>query len=234
MSAPKFIYRGPVESDVYFRVTVLLYRLWDCDLLPGSEKALQRLIDNLASGDSYVGETLELTPKARRLVANWAFRYLKSNNPDLCPFIFSELTNWARMKGDSVYRASAGLERSARSANNPLLLPRPSNRMGRERYSAALERHRDRQEEGKDTAIDGLRAWEHAEAWIKVRHGLTKLADHVKDVGTRDYTIPGFAPDDELQRITDRQRGYNRWWRNLKAVDEAIKAIVWPISPSSN
>jgi len=227
MTTPKFIYRGPAESNEYFRVRILLYRIWVSDLLPGSGKALERLLGTLASDDAYVGATLEVTPKVRRLIANWAFRYLKSNNPDLCPFIFSELTNWARMKGDSVYRASAGLERSARSANNPLLLPRPSNRMGRERYSAALERHRDRQEEGKDTAIDGLRAWEHAEAWIKVRHGLTKLADHVKDVGTRDYTIPGFARE-------DKQPGYNRWWRNLKAVDEAIKAIVWPIPPSSN
>ena len=129
-----------------------------------------------------------------------------------------------RMNGDSVYRASARLERSA---SDPLLLPRPSNRIGRERYSAALDRHRDRQEEGKDTAIDGLRAWEHADAWIKVRHGLTKLADHVKDVGTRKYTIPSFARE-------DKQPGYNRWWRNLKAVDEAIRAIVWPIPPSSN
>lgn len=221
MTTPKFIYRGPAESDEYFRVTVLLYRLWDCDLLPGSEKALQRLIDTLASDDAYVGATLELTPKARRLVANWAFRYLKSNNPNLAPFIFSELTSWVRMKGDSVYRASARLERSA---NDPLLLPRPSNRMGRERYSAALVRHR----ETVDITIDGLRAWEHAEAWIKVRHGLTRLADHVKAVGTRQYK----KSDGELR--LNNNNSYLWWWRNLKAVDAAIEAIVWPIPSSSN
>jgi hypothetical protein len=151
----------------------------------------------------------------------WAKEYLKSDNPALVPFILKYLEEWAQVRDDSVYRANKRLESIARDP--AVLLPGPGNRIGRERYSSALDRHR----EAEDITIDGLRAWEHAEAWIKVRHGLTSLAAHVRSVGTRDYTIPGFARDNEL-------KGYKRWWRNLKAVDAAIESIVWPLPPSRN
>jgi len=154
------------------------------------------------------------------MVADWAQKYLKSDNQHLVPFILFELPGWVEIERGPVYRANARLERSAR---DPLALPRPSNRIGRERYSRALDHHR----ETGDITIDGLRAWEHAEAWIKVRHGLTSLAAHVRSVGTRDYTISDSERDNEL-------KGYKRWWRNLKAVDAAIEAIVWPLPTSSN
>ena len=107
----------------------------------------------------------------------------------------------------------------------PLASTRPTTDAGRERYTAALDRHH----EAGDITINGIRAREHADAWIKVRHGLTRLADHVKAVGTRKYTI---SDSDFEPRL--KQNGYNRWWRNLKAVDAAIEAIVWPLPPSRN
>jgi len=155
------------------------------------------------------------------MVADWAQKYLKSDNQHLVPFILFELPGWVEIERGPVYRANARLERSAR---DPLALPRPSNRIGRERYSRALDHHR----ETGDITIDGLRAWEHAEAWIKVRHGLTRLADHVKAVGTRQYK----KSDGELR--LNNNNSYLWWWRNLKAVDAAIEAIVWPIPSSSN
>jgi hypothetical protein len=205
-------WRGPAESNEPYRVSVLLARLWDCDLLPGSKEALQRLLDTWG----------KVHPNIYcRMVAEWAHEYLKSDNQHLVPFILSELPGWAQMQGDPVYRANARLERSAR---DPLALPRPSNRVGRERYSSALDRH----SEAEDIAIDGVRAWEHAEAWIKVRHGQTKLADHVRAVGTRKYKKSDGGP-----RLNENNT-YKWWWRNLKAVDAAIEAIVWPIPSSSN
>jgi len=212
MTTRKFSFRGPAEAQAPFRVTVLLTSLWECDLLPGSQEALQRLVD--AWGNPY--------PELRRSAAMWAKEYLKSDNPALVPFILKYLEEWAQVRDDSVYRANKRLESIARDP--AVLLPRPGNRIGRELYSSALDRHR----EAEDITIDGLRAWEHAEAWIKVRHGLTRLADHVKAVGTRQYK----KSDGELR--LNNNNSYLWWWRNLKAVDAAIEAIVWPIPSSSN
>jgi hypothetical protein len=217
MTTPKFPFRGPAESIEPYRVRVLLHRLWDDaryspNLLPGSVEDLQRLLDawEKVHPNRYC-----------QMVADWAQKYLKSDNQHLVPFILFELPGWVEIERGPVYRANARLERSAR---DPLALPRPSNRIGRERYSRALDRHR----ETGDITIDGLRAWEHAEAWIKVRHGLTSLAAHVRSVGTRQYK----KSDGELR--LNNNNSYLWWWRNLKAVDAAIEAIVWPIPSSSN
>ncbi len=239
MTAPRpSLHRGPSGSIGPFRVRVLLERLWYCDMRPEyksitdvlregellkllafekeSEEDLQRLLGTLASDDAYVGANLEVTPEVYRMVADWAQKYLQSDNQHLVPFIINELAGFVLTKRDSVYRATGRLERIAR---DPLALPRPGIRVGRERYSGALDRHR----EAGDIAIDGVRAWEHAEAWIKVRHKLVKsLAKLVKDTPARPYTMS----DGEGSYSGDHGGQYQRTWKNLKAIDKAIENIV--------
>ena len=210
MTTRKFLYRGPAEAQAPFRVRVLLARLWECDLVPGSQNSLQRLVDALSN--AYPEITLEL----RLSTAAWAEEYLKSDNPALVPFILKYLEEWAQMKGDPVYRANRRLESVARDP--AMLLPRPGHRVGRERYAGALDRHHD----AGDTTTDGWRAWNHAEAWIKVRHKLVKsLAELVKETEARPYTLP----DGEDSSSGDYGGRYQRTWKNLKAIDKAIETI---------
>ena len=224
MTTRKFLFRGPAESNEYFRVRVLLYRLWVSDLLPGSGEDLDRLLGTLASDDAYVGATLEVTPEVRRLVAAWAQEYLQSDNQHLVPLILEALIEQAPLLGDIVYRASARFERRAR---DPLALPRPSSDVGRERYAAALARHH----EAGHITIDGWRAWEHAEAWIKVRHKLVEsLAKLVRETKARPYTMS----DGEDSYGGEYDGRYKRTWKNLKAIDKAIKAIVLPLPSPGN
>ena len=58
MTTRKFLYRGPAEAQAPFRVRVLLARLWECDLVPGSQNSLQRLVDALSN--AYPEITLKL------------------------------------------------------------------------------------------------------------------------------------------------------------------------------
>jgi Txe/YoeB family toxin of Txe-Axe toxin-antitoxin module len=150
------------------------------------------------------------------LVAVWAKEYLKSENPALVVFILNYLTEWAQMQGDPVYRASSRLESVARDP--AMLLPRPGHRVGRERYTSALDRHR----HADDTATAGRRVWNHAEAWIKVRHKLVKsLAECVRETEARPYTMS----DGEDSYGGEYDGRYKRTWKNLKAIDKAIEAI---------
>lgn len=185
---------------------MLLERLWCCDIRPEyksityvlregelrklsafekeSEEDLQRLLGTLASDDAYVGANLEVTPEVHRMVTDWTQKYLQSDNQHLVPFIINELAGFVLAKRDSVYRATGRLERIER---DPLALPRPGIHVGRERYSTALDHHR----EAEDIEIHGMRVWEHTETWIKVRHKLVKnLAKLVEQTPARNYTKP--------------------------------------------
>jgi hypothetical protein len=214
---------------------MLIRRLCETELLPEAAEILDAYFYFL-----YPESNLEEIPsELYDFVTGWAKKYLKSDNPNLVPFILSaELITETRPEKvpvvliQDVLSTETGTEegfwyrsinRFERHESDPLASTRPTTDAGRERYTAALDRHH----EAGDITINGIRARGHADAWIKVRHGLTSLAAHVRSVGTRDYTISDSERDNEL-------KGYKRWWRNLKAVDAAIEAIVWPIPPSSN
>jgi len=223
------LWRVPAESKESFKVTMLIRRLYQTELLPEAAEILDAYFYFLDYPETNLRE--EIPPDLQEFVTGWAKKYLKSDNPNLVPFILSaELITETRPEEvpaeliQDVLLTDTGTEegfwyrsinRFERDESDPLGSTRPTTDAGRERYTAALDRHH----EAGDITINGIRAREHADAWIKVRHGLTSLAHHVRSVGTRDYTIPGFARDKKL-------KGYKRWWRNLKAVDAAIEAIV--------
>ena len=88
-------------------------------------------------------------------------------------------------------------------------------------------RHRD----ADDTTTAGRRVWNHAEAWIKVRHKLVKsLAEFVRETEARPYTMS----DGEDSYGGEYDGRYKRTWKNLKAIDKAIKAIVLPLPSPGN
>jgi len=212
MTTRKFSFRGPAEAQAPLKVIAVLRCLWDGHVLPEAKDAFQPI-------DALVLNSHSLTPEFREMTAAWDKDYLLSENPSLVPFVLRTWIYFAELRTNPLYRVDMGQESIVR---DPTVLPRPTDREGRERYAAALDRHRD----AGDTTTDGWRAWKHAEAWIKVRHGQTRLADHVKAVGIRRYT-----KSDGERRLNDN--AYKRWWRNLKAVDAAIEAII-PIHSSSN
>jgi len=214
---------------------MLIRRLYETELLPEAAEILDAYFYFL-----YPETNLEEIPsELYDFVAGWAKKYLKSDNQNLVPFILSaELKTETRPERvpveliRDVLSTETGTEEGlwVRSINiferhesDPLASTRPSNRIGRERYTAELDRHH----EDGDITINGIRAREHADAWIKVRHGLTSLAAHVRSVGPRQY-----KKSDGGLRLNDNN-SYLWWWRNLKAVDAAIEAIVWPIPSSS-
>jgi len=153
------------------------------------------------------------TSGIRQVIRNRAEEYLKSDNPALVPFILEYLLKWAHMKGDPFYRANNRLEGVAR---DPSVLPRPTDR---ERYATALDSHRD----AGDTTTEGWRVWNHAEAWIKIRH---KLVKSLTELVRKTEAGPCIRSDGEDSYGGDYGGRYKRTWKNLKAVDKAIEATV--------
>ena len=232
------LWRVPAGSKESFKVTMLVRRLYQTELLPEAAEILDAYFYFLDYPETNLRE--EIPPDLREFVAGWAKKYLKSDNPDLVPFILSAelmtetrpdkvpaeliqdvLSTETETEEGFWFRSTNMFERDE---SDPIASTRPSNRIGRERYTAELNRHH----EDGDITINGIRAREHADAWIKVRHGLTSLAAHVRSVGTRQY-----KKSDGGLRL-NANNSYLWWWRNLKAVDAAIEAIVWPIPSSSN
>jgi len=225
------LWRVPAESNESFKVTMLVRRLWQTELLPEAVEILDAYFYFLDYPETNLRE--EIPPELYEFVAGWAKKYLKSDNPNLVPFILlaenvigtkteevpsilsAELITETKTEEGFWYRSINMFERDER---DPLALPRPGSDVGRERYAAALDRHR----EAGDITINGFRARDHADAWIKVRHKLVKsLAELVRETEARPYTMP----DGEDSYSGDYGGRYQRTWKNLKAIDKAIETI---------
>jgi hypothetical protein len=227
------LWRVSAESKESFKVTVLIRRLCESELLPEASGILDAYIYLFQYPETQLEE---LPQELYEFVAGWAKRYLKSDNPKLVPFILSaELTTETGTEEvpaeliQDVLSTETGTEegfwyrsdnRFGRDEGDPLASKRPGIRVDRKGYSAALNRHR----EAGDISINGNSARDHADAWIKVRHKLVKsLAQLVKDTPARPYTKP-----DGVEDVYGGVYGgrYEHMRKNLKAIDKAIEDIV--------
>jgi len=203
---------------------MLVRRLWQTELLPEANEILDAYFYFLDYPETNPRE--EIPSKLYKFVAGWAKKYLKSDNPNLVSFILSAelMTETGTEEGFWV----RSINRFERDERDPLASPRPGIRVDRERYSAAYKSRR----EAWDISINGIRARDHADAWIKVRHKLVKsLAELVRNTPARNYTKP-----DGVKEPCGADYGgrYEHMRKNLKAIDNAIEAIARPLPSPRN